>query len=647
MATPLPNPIDPYLLPAAFRTAWEDYVAQARDRAGFEVVDTALIRDFFCQLKANWLDDAILSLQVALSTELNPMRVRRSVLEFGAVGDGAAGTDNSTAFTQALTTVAAAGGGDVIVPPSASGFLVEGGLEIPAGVVLRGFGPRRSIIHGRAAAGEHVLRLATGTHHGGIEGVQIIGDIGNKLGRAIQLDEVQFAFVRDVWVWYYERGIGFADGVQYTGYVHVRDFECNECLVGVRAGQYTNACSLRHGRIYSSLDSGNGIGLDIEDVSAFTVDDVTIEPADTCLRIRGTVVADIGTLYLEPGDGFATDVVLEADSVVRGGPTVLSANATRQLTAGLEEIVDWASQDALFFGARRHHATAAAQNLVENGDLRRANGIVVPGMFTNGTPTVTANLVDAFTAGRSMTVQQAVAANDGLAFAFIAPDGVDYVTACVRYKNLTSAGVQVIAQSGGNSANWADQIDADAGASWRIATVTVAVDPAAGGECSIAIAADTTEAGGQVRVDEFWAVAGRVAAPTREHGHRIEMLAEPVLSIVDRNAIVAAETFTPVDLTALTGLAQPPRGAIGAVLRLRGFVTSTAGAGMVLTNEVPRPYIDVPGVIDAELPLILDSVTMDRDVFLRGMTLEGGLNASGAVDATSYDIDLLGWILPS
>lgn len=69
-------------------------------------------------------------------TAITPASVRgmKSVLDFGAVGDGE--TDDTAAFQQALDAVAAEGGGVVSVPTGA--YRIATHLEIPAGVTLEG-----------------------------------------------------------------------------------------------------------------------------------------------------------------------------------------------------------------------------------------------------------------------------------------------------------------------------------------------------------------------------------------------------------------------------------------------------------------------------------------------------------------------------
>lgn len=57
-----------------------------------------------------------------------------SVADFGASGDGT--SDNTPAFTAALSAAAAAGGGIVFVPPG--NFSFDGSLRVPAAVALSG-----------------------------------------------------------------------------------------------------------------------------------------------------------------------------------------------------------------------------------------------------------------------------------------------------------------------------------------------------------------------------------------------------------------------------------------------------------------------------------------------------------------------------
>jgi len=91
------------------------------------------------------------------------------VRDFGAVADGT--TDNTVAINLAMSTLAAAGGGVVQLPwGSAAGWLVNGRLDMPAGVTLLGEGALRPALLMSAAEG---VRFAA--EDAGLIGVRIVG----------------------------------------------------------------------------------------------------------------------------------------------------------------------------------------------------------------------------------------------------------------------------------------------------------------------------------------------------------------------------------------------------------------------------------------------------------------------------------------
>ena len=59
-----------------------------------------------------------------------------SVLQFGAVGDGA--TNDYSSISSALTYMGSIGGGIVYMPPTGSSYFIETGLVLPPGVHLQG-----------------------------------------------------------------------------------------------------------------------------------------------------------------------------------------------------------------------------------------------------------------------------------------------------------------------------------------------------------------------------------------------------------------------------------------------------------------------------------------------------------------------------
>jgi hypothetical protein len=269
---------------------------------------------------------------------------------------------------------------------------------------------------------------------------------------------------------------------------------------------------------------------------------------------------------------------------------------------------------------------------------------------------VAENVSDFVTAGRSYDVTQAGNPNDGITTTFTVPETTDYLTAMVRFKNLSSAEPLFRLGSGVNAALFADLLPPSA-EEWRVAAMTVAVDPAAAGVVTLTLTADQTAAGGQVRIDEAWVVVGATAAPPRAHAHRVEVLPAPV-TVVQRTALTADTEFAPTSLVGLPGLGGAPRGVIGAILSLRATATPTgsgpvrdvldaSGVGAALPRAI-RPYLREPSSGQRwSLDVLFDRLEHDRQVVLRGTSFVDGLRVFGGSMTTSYRVELVGWVLPS
>lgn len=599
----------------------------------------------------------------------------RSVIEDGASINA---PDNRAAFQATLDTVAAAGGGTALVPAAPGIFFWIGTLTIPANVTLRGLGDR-SILRGRPEPESPAIRFASGIHRGGLESLVLLGDEVSPPPIGIDLSGAQFLRLRNFQVWDFDIGVQLSDGVtSYAGCNHVSDFEINRCHVGIRAWTHCNQASVLNGRIWFCRNNGAGIALDIAppkpadpmvpfvSAEALTIADVAVENFDVGVRITGRAHVSLRDVYYEadpPNNPFQPgiwmDIRPEKGSAVRMENSI--ANVSRSLVLGgsLEDAVTNDERSHPFFGAKRHHAAAPERNLLENGDFHRAEGQTIQGWVPVPDKSVlTENKDDFVTAGRSYDITPAKNGNDGLTTAFTVPETTDYVTVMVRYKKITDTNLLFAITSGPNVAQFADPLPPSQD-EWRVAAITVDVHPAAAGVVHVILTPDQDAAGGRIRVDEAWAVVGATAAPPRAHAHRVEVLPAPV-TVVKRAALKADAEFPATELIGLPGLGGAPRGVIGAILSLRGTATPAArpgskgddlldpsNIGATLPRAV-RPFIREPLTGQRwPLDIIYDRLEHDRQVVLRGTSFVDGIKVFGGSMATSYRVEVVGWILPS
>jgi hypothetical protein len=237
------------------------------------------------------------------------------------------------------------------------------------------------------------------------------------------------------------------------------------------------------------------------------------------------------------------------------------------------------------------------------------------------------------------------------------PERAEYFTVCVAYKNIDSEGPSIFVSTSQTSSNYLDPVPADAGATWRIATVTLKRNPASGddddlGDFSVTVAADAVAAGngGTIRIGAIWATTGKVPSGHRMHANRLQLLPRPT-KILDRVNIVGNDTFGPLDLSALSAPYQaPPRGAVGAVLRARIYLDDALVAGTISAKPC-MVYVDVPNAPGSgQLRLVGERSEWEYvsdDWMIRDMTISGGMLAiTGALDGNvDYSIELVGWVL--
>ena len=549
-----------------------------------------------------------------------------NVKDNGAVGDGF--TDDTAAIQEVIDKAETVGG----VAPV---YLPEGRYEISRPLIVK---PRvrlcgdghLSII---SAQSSDAVWFALGECHGVVEHLSIFGNEHDKTGIGIRYTGSLFNRVHDVEVWDFQIGAELSDGTtEYAAYSELTTFAINRCHVGIRAHTHANSIKVTRGRVFFSLNEGSGIGIDIDGAASVAVDTVTVEPADTCVKVRGAGQCRITNCFLEPGDGISHDIEMdhsgESPASLTWKGNTLSSNGGRAIVPP-EALVDFDGWGWPFHGARRHPAANAGRNYARNGDLRLwGAGPVIANWSLNGPPVFAEELVDFSTAGRSLSLTQSVSGGDSASCGFRVPDGCRWVTAGVRYKVLARDGFLVTATVGSNMVqHFDDQGPSD---DWREAFVQVRVDPddKLG---AVSIFPDHLATGGSCLVDEVWVTSGRIAAVSKAYGERIEMLENPV-RIIDRPGMVANELWPPADLT---GLAQVPASAVGMILRLSITASDTSAFHYVYADAQGQP---------AKCYGIYPGQDNTSDVTLRTTNPTGGYLA-GDGNPADYSVWLLGWIV--
>jgi hypothetical protein len=613
--------------------------------------------------------------RLAWGTRGAPGLTVRSIVEDGAIPDNGV-TDNRPMIQATLDAVGAAGGGIVLVPPAWPGqFFYRGTLSIPLQVTLAGLGDRSNLsADPGAGAAAIAFQQSAQPHRGGIENLILFG-VDALASTGIDLSGAHFVNLEHFQIWEFGIGLVLSDGVtDYAGQNDVRHFEINSCPIGIRAYRFCNQCSVQVGRIKLCRNDGNGIGLDLRDVDALALSRMVVEDFDKGVKIEGRVRVSLRDIYWEgdlppdpqnpdpPPLGIWMDIRPAPESTVRIENSVANVSRSYVLGGSLEDAITTDEQSHIFNGARRHHAAAPERNLFENGDFRRSvvdGGLPPAPWLTNtGTGTCVEVLGDVFTPPRSLDVTRTANANDGIQVFFHVPELPDSVTVMVRYKNLTSLAPFFALLSGANVVQFLDERPATEETGWRIAAMSVALDrnvpPAELGRLRLILTADQNgigQNGGTIRIDEVWAVIGRTAAPSRAHSHHVELLPAPVI-LAARNTQIPA-TFDPIDLTEGKGPAYPPRGAVGALIGLRGQAL-LPGPPDPDPNHIGRPLhlLLRPFVQDAAgrryfLPIAHQQAEVDRQFLVRSMTIVDGAAMATKDYFVDYQVELLGWILPS
>lgn len=498
----------------------------------------------------------------------------------------------------------------------------------------------------------------------------LFGNEASPPSIGIDLTGAHFLRLRNFQVWDFHLGLQMSDGVtHYAGHNHVSDFEINRCHVGIRAWMHCNGASVVNGQVWFCRNDGAGIALDIHSAEALVIAHIAVQNFDLGVRIRGKVHVSLRDIYYEAdveGDPFDPgrwmDIRPERGSTVLMENSLATVSESLVLGGSLEDAITNDERSHLFPNAKRHHAAAPERNLLENGDFHRADGLSIPGWTTSFAPLLAENTIDFVTGDRSYDITQVSSPNDAMMTSFTVPEVTDYVTVMVRYKNISSSRPRFRIESGVDPAGhslYDDLLPPAEETGWRVAAATVPVNPSAAGVVRVLLAPDLDGGGGQIRVDEVWAVVGATAAPPRAHAHRVEILPAPV-TVVKRAALKNDAEFGPTELIGLPGLGGAPRGVIGAILSLRGTATPAgrpgggkddlldpSGIGATLPRAV-RPFIREPSTGQRwPLDIIYDRLEHDRQVVLRGTSFVDGINVFNGTMSTSYRVDVVGWVLPS
>jgi len=249
----------------------------------------------------------------------------RSVLEFGAVGDGA--TNDYQAFQNALATFGPSGGTLLIPPgsylidlmiedPPESGMIVNRlPLTIPRYVHVRGAGVGHTVLEFRFAPPPLPpaelspptpggIRFAAGDNHGRISDLYMFGSTLTpaEIGRGIGLSFAgsQFNVATRLQIWDFTVGVDMSDGTSvFSAYNELSNFLVSRCQIGIRCYRHGNGNWIERGRVFWAFGPpeeqdgpGTGVGIDVDAALALNIRSVAIESANTCFRFRATESMD-------------------------------------------------------------------------------------------------------------------------------------------------------------------------------------------------------------------------------------------------------------------------------------------------------------------------------------------------------------------
>jgi hypothetical protein len=222
--------------------------------------------------------------------------------DFGAKGDGV--TDDIIAIDAAVAAVSAAGGG--IVRFRKATYMKSTDLVIPTRVKLIGDGMDVTIIKNTAANIDGISFGATASaRHGGIEGIQILGNSGDTTNIGLQFHSTNgyaHGVFKDIYLIYFGKGMSSGDQLwecQFNGIRSSYAVDYSFYFVGVAGTSSDNLLTkLYSDKVGNTAGAGTGRGFHI--VTALrkstllncTVGDTT--STDTQLYITGSFLNILG-----------------------------------------------------------------------------------------------------------------------------------------------------------------------------------------------------------------------------------------------------------------------------------------------------------------------------------------------------------------
>ena len=603
----------------------------------------------------------------------------RSVLEFGAVGDGV--TDDYQAFEMALGSFGVTGG-TLLVPPGTYLIEVDGvpPLTVPRFVHLKGAGVNGSVLDLRVAAAAEPapgLRFQPSPSvntYGRISDLMLRGDQASPTGIGLSFAGSQFNIATRIQIFNFEIGVDLSDGqTNFSAYNELSNFLISVARLGIRSHALGNGNWIERGRVHWAIGNpglSDGIGIDVDGATALNIRSVAIEAANTCFRMSpgGPTTCEMTGCFLEPGeppvvppgsyqlfDVAYPSVANDPDGVtfLRFGPNEYSGNLGR-IDVPPESLADFDAYSRQFFGARTHFAAHAHRQVSENHDLRLFGGpaLIPGGWVPRNDADIDEETVDVFSGGRALRVTRTAGAGDGIVKHLTVPEDVDWVTVGFHYKSLSSSNVAYFATNETTTVNGVDTEGPSAagpGLGYRERWLQLRKAP--GSDPVVAtMEVDHGEASlGTVLIDAIWCVPGRVRTSDFRYEQRVEYLERPQ-QIYHGQGVVADESWS-VDWTGLGGLATAPRGAVGAVLAV--YVTATRN-----DDDDPIPGRITVTVSGGEPPYEGTRVYAERDGRLAtqqlavrplqpaATTLTGSFSTTlGAGFPTDYRIFVVGWIL--
>lgn len=447
----------------------------------------------------------------------------RSVLEFGAGGDGA--TNDYQAFQNALASFGPSGGQLLIPPgtylidlriedPTGSGRIVNRlPLTIPRFVHVKGAGIGHTVLEFRFASPPpppdeplpptQGIRFAAGDNYGQVADLLLRGDAVSPTGIGLSFAGSQFNVATHLQIWYFAIGADMSDGTSvYSAHNELSTFLVSRCTLGVRCYREGNGNWIERGRVFWAFGpppleepdgDGTGVGIDVDAAQALSIRSVAIESANICFRFRATgatarTTCEMSGCYFEPtpssppppeegeeplpppplGSYRIFDVSYPSVNLDPGGVTYLRLGANRyvgtlgRLDVPPEALADFGAVSESPFGAHTHFAAHAHRQFSENHDLRMYDSSFIPGAWQvlNGADVVEEG-ADVFAGGRTLRITRTSDINTGvIRKRIVVPEDVEWATVGFRYKNISCHNINYFASSASFSVNGGDLVAA-------------------------------------------------------------------------------------------------------------------------------------------------------------------------------------------